>query len=484
MPSPPTTWTPIDQPSRAHQVAIFEELLGGEALPAAALGVVGLFRPRLAPQGAAVFPLAVEVDLDAAETQRLVSEPGAGADPVELGDRRVGAPRHVGMGHRHDPHGQLAAVVGVDVSRHLGRDDGRVDDADDAEPVEHRLDQAQRREPLGEGRLGGAVPVQGGGVEALHRRGERRRPGLAEVLQQLQPRPLHVEVGVDQPGDDRGALGLAHRRAGERGARLLAGADRDDDPVLDREGLGPRARRVHRDDVADDYQGRDREAHAVDPNNERLDTSLRLPDDRRIRPPRRHRFSVLARTAQHQGRLAPRGRRRPLPRRLRRARDPRGGRQRRRRRLLRRDRARRAARGRGQLRRRRADHDPHRGRRGDHDRRPRGLARVDPRRPLHARARRDDPDRPPAHGGPGRAGRLDHGAEGVRDDDLRPDRRRLDPPRGRGLRGLPAARRGDRLAPQGLRTLARQRGDLPAERAAAAGRRALRPGRPRAHAAR
>ena len=100
--------------------------------------------------------------------------------------------------------------------------------------------------------------------------------------------------------------------------------------------------------------------------------------------------------------------------------DPRGRRQRDRCRLRRRHRAGRAASRRGECRRRGADHDPHgpaRNGQGRHHRRPRPLARALPGRPVHARARRQDAARHPAHRGAGRARRLDHRAARLRHDD-------------------------------------------------------------------
>ena len=77
--------------------------------------------------------------------------------------------------------------------------------------------------------------------------------------------------------------------------------------------------------------------------------------------------------------------------------------------------------------------------RGEH-RRPRLVAEIAAGRPLHARARRQDPRRRAAHRDPGRARRLDHRAGTPRHDALRRRRALCDPLRGRGLRGVSAAR--------------------------------------------
>ncbi len=147
-------------------------------------------------------------------------------------------------------------------------------------------------------------------------------------------------------------------------------------------------------------------------------------------------------------------------------------------------RARRAAARRGQLRRRRADHHPH-WPTAQAIRSPAwALARVDASRPLHARARRDDPGPAPAHRRAGRAGRLDHGAAPARHDDASARCRCLgDPLRGEGFSVYPLLVDRDRLARERLRRWPVQRRDLPAERPACRRSASACPVRPRAHAA-
>ena len=119
--------------------------------------------------------------------------------------------------------------------------------------------------------------------------------------------------------------------------------------------------------------------------------------------------------------------------------DPGGRRQRDRRGCRGRDRARRAAARSGQCRRCRADPDPPGRRHGREHRRARLVAEEPPRRPVHARARRQDPRRRAAHRGARGARCLDHRAAPPRHDALRRCRRVGDPFRRRGIRGVSAA---------------------------------------------
>ena len=117
---------------------------------------------------------------------------------------------------------------------------------------------------------------------------------------------------------------------------------------------------------------------------------------------------------------------------------------------------------------------PPRRRHGREHRRPRLVAEGVPRRPVHARARRQNPRRRAAHRDPRRARRLDHRAAPPRHDALRRGRRAGDPFRRRGVLGLSAAGHLDRLARARISPLAVQHRDLPAERPRAEGRRQIR----------
>ena len=215
-------------------------------LPAAAAGLVLVARPGLAAQRRAVFAVAVEVDLDPAQSQLLVAEPGAGADAVQRARSPPSAPAsRSGWGIGDDADRQLAAAVGLDVGGQLRRDDRRVDHGDDAERVQHRLDQPQRRRAarsrVGSGRRSSAAARRRAPPGPLQRAAPRRRPARRAGCSSFSPahcmcRWESIRPGTiaAPPGSWTGAPG------GSAAAASAAVADGDDPLAGDRDRLGAR----------------------------------------------------------------------------------------------------------------------------------------------------------------------------------------------------------------------------------------------------